>query len=139
MTGALNTEIYAPLKAVVRTEDIHCGKNRFSGLWNDEQSLSKHLRDSGKKTLFFAGINTDRCVLGTMADASYAGWDCIAIEDACATASHEAHEICVANIEVSHEIMVTIVVLTGSQLIHGFVVNSETFCAGQLKALTKAD
>lgn len=100
LDGAWNTEIYEPLQSAIRQEDVQCAKNRFSGMWSEEQPLRRYLNESGKKTLLFAGVNTDRCVLGTMADAAYAGWDCIAIEDCCATATEQAHDVCVANIEV---------------------------------------
>lgn len=101
MHGAWNTEIYDDLQPAVEAQDIHCAKNRLSGMWNEDQPLRKYLTESGKRTLLFAGVNTDRCVLGTMADAAYAGWDCVVIEDCCATASEQAHDVCVANIEVS--------------------------------------
>ena len=38
-------------------------------------------------TLFFAGVNTDRCVFSTLQDANFLGYDCILVEDACATVS----------------------------------------------------
>lgn len=101
MAGSWNADIYDPLKALIQSEDVHCVKNRLSGMWNEEQPLRRYLKESGKRTLLFTGVNTDRCVLGTLADAAYAGWDCVVIDDCCATATSDAHEICIANIEVS--------------------------------------
>ena len=101
MRGSWNADIYAPLKELVQPEDVHCPKNRLSGMWSDEQPLKKYLVESGKRTLIFTGVNTDVCVLGTLADAAYSGWDCVAVEDACATMTTEAHEVCINNIEVS--------------------------------------
>lgn len=100
MVGSWNADIYEPLKEFVRPEDVHCAKNRLSGMWSEEQPLRKHLIESGKRTLLFTGVNSDRCVLGTLADAAYVGWDCVAVEDCCATTTVSAHEVCVANIEV---------------------------------------
>jgi nicotinamidase-related amidase len=100
MTETWNADIYEPLKPFVHREDVHCRKNRLSGMWAEDQPLRKHLKESGKKTLLFAGVNTDRCVLGTLADAAYAGWDCVLIDDCCATVTEEAHDSCVEAIEV---------------------------------------
>ncbi|RDW67618.1 hypothetical protein BP6252_09014 [Coleophoma cylindrospora] len=113
MAGTWNADIYEPLKEYSKPEDVYCDKNRLSGMWSEDQPLRKYLAESGKKTLLFTGVNSDRCVLGTLADAAYCGWDCIAVEDCCATATEEAHEVCVDNIE----------------LLHGFVIDSNTFCA----------
>jgi phosphatidylethanolamine-binding protein len=59
-----NADIYDSLKKQVRPEDVHCAKNRMSGLWNEEQPLWKYLEKAGKKTLLFTGVKTDQCVLG---------------------------------------------------------------------------
>jgi nicotinamidase-related amidase len=96
-----NSLIYSPLAAVVDAADIHTPKNRMSALWSTEQPLWKHLQSAGKKTLLFAGVNTDHCVLGTLTDAWNAGWDCVMINDCCATATENAKEVCVGNISVS--------------------------------------
>lgn len=59
----------------MRAADVHYAKNRMSGLWNEEQALWKYLVNEGKdiRTLFFAGVNTDQCVLGTLTSAYSAG------------------------------------------------------------------
>lgn len=76
--------------------DIVVQKNRFSGFWHSE--LDAILRRLDVSTLFFAGINTERCVLASMQDASFLGYDVLLIEDAAATASpatssQAAHEL----------------------------------------------
>jgi nicotinamidase-related amidase len=38
-------------------------------------------------TLFFAGVNTDQCVSGTLHDAFNKGFDCLLLRDACGTTS----------------------------------------------------
>ena len=38
-------------------------------------------------TLLFAGVNLDRCVLATMQDASFIGYDPILLDDCSATSS----------------------------------------------------
>jgi nicotinamidase-related amidase len=39
------------------------------------------------QTLLFAGVNADQCVLATLMDANFAGYDTILLEDASATTS----------------------------------------------------
>jgi len=39
------------------------------------------------RTLLFAGVNLDQCVLSTLSDASARGYDCILLKDCCATTS----------------------------------------------------
>jgi nicotinamidase-related amidase len=67
--------------------DIHVDKYRLSGFWDNE--LDSVLRNLDVKTLLFAGVNVDRCVLATMQDASFLGYDCILIDDCSATTSPE--------------------------------------------------
>ena len=47
------------------------------------------LRNQGITTLLFAGVNLDRCVITTLQDATYLGYDCILIEDCTATVHPE--------------------------------------------------
>lgn len=101
VAGEWNSQIYSPLAIEVNTADIHTPKNRMSALWSKGQPLWKHLERVGKKTLLFAGVNTDHCVLGTLTDAWNAGWDCVMINDCCATATENAKEVCLQNISVS--------------------------------------
>lgn len=105
--GEWNTKIYGPLTDAVREgEDIHCAKNRMSGLWCERQPLWEYLTTATNKkkritTLLFAGVNTDQCVLGTLTDAYNAGWDCVLVEDCCATMTEGGREACLANVAVS--------------------------------------
>lgn len=72
----------------------------MSGLWRPDQPLWRHLQARGARTLFFAGVNTDQCVLGTLADAYNAGWDCLLVEDCCATTTEHGQDVCVWNVAV---------------------------------------
>jgi nicotinamidase-related amidase len=99
--GYWNTEIYPPLKAQVKPNDIHCAKNRMSGLWNDKQPLWKVLKAEKKDTILFAGVNTDQCVQGTLVDAYNEGWNCILIDDCCGTTTVGAKEVVFHNVVVS--------------------------------------
>jgi ureidoacrylate peracid hydrolase len=69
----------------VSPTDIVVHKHRLSGFWDNE--LDSVLRCLGVTTLLFAGINTDRCVFSTLQDANFLGYDCILLEDICATVS----------------------------------------------------
>jgi nicotinamidase-related amidase len=65
--------------------DIHVTKYRFSGFWDTE--LDSILRNLGLTTLFFAGVNADQCVMTTLQDASFLGYDVLMLEDCVATTS----------------------------------------------------
>ena len=65
--------------------DITVHKHRLSGFWDNE--LDSVLRGLDVRTLFFAGVNTDRCVFSSLQDAGFLGYDCILIADACSTPS----------------------------------------------------
>lgn len=67
------------------SRDIHVAKFSMSGFW--ETHLDAILRNLGVTTLLFAGVNLDQCVLCTFQDASFRGYDCILLEDCCATTS----------------------------------------------------
>jgi nicotinamidase-related amidase len=69
----------------VAADDITVFKHRLSGFYDNE--LDSLLRQQGVKTLLFAGINTDRCVFSSLQDAGFLGYDCVLLEDACATPS----------------------------------------------------
>ncbi|MEC4896081.1 MAG: cysteine hydrolase family protein [Oscillatoria sp. PMC 1051.18] len=70
-----------------KSEDILVDKYRMSGFW--DTPLDSILRNLGKTTLFFAGVNIDQCVMATLQDASFLGYDCILIKDCAATTSPE--------------------------------------------------
>jgi len=66
-------------------EDIHVPKFSMSGFW--ETHLDSILRNLDVTTLFFAGVNLDQCVLCTLQDASFRGYDAVLLEDCAATSS----------------------------------------------------
>jgi ureidoacrylate peracid hydrolase len=65
--------------------DIHVDKHRISGFW--DTPLNAILNNLGVKTLLFAGVNADHCVLGTLMDANFHGFDTLLLEDCTATTS----------------------------------------------------
>jgi nicotinamidase-related amidase len=67
--------------------DIKVEKYRMSGFW--DTPLDSILRNLRIDTLLFAGVNADQCVLCTLQDANFLGYDCIFLEDVCATTSPE--------------------------------------------------
>jgi ureidoacrylate peracid hydrolase len=69
----------------VANDDLIIHKHRLSGFWDNE--LDSVLRQRHITTLLFAGINIDRCVFSTLQDANFLGYDCLLVEDACATVS----------------------------------------------------
>lgn len=106
--GSWSADIYPPLKAAISPRDIFCDKNRPSGMWSPDEPLHRYLRDSGKKTLLFAGVNTDQCVLGTITDSYSWGFDCILLADCAATTtSFMASELCEYNIATNYGFVTT--------------------------------
>jgi nicotinamidase-related amidase len=67
--------------------DVHVDKHRISGFW--DTPLHSILGNLNIKTLLFAGVNADHCVLGTLMDANFHGYDTILLEDCTATTSPE--------------------------------------------------
>jgi len=65
--------------------DIHVDKYRMSGFW--DTPLDSILRNLGATTLFFGGVNADQCVMATLQDANFLGYDTILLEDCSATTS----------------------------------------------------
>ncbi|OJW69132.1 MAG: isochorismatase [Sphingomonadales bacterium 63-6] len=68
-------------------DDILVDKYRMSGFW--DTPLDSILRNLGVTTLLFAGVNVDQCVMCTLQDANFLGYDCILLDDCCATTSPE--------------------------------------------------
>lgn len=66
-------------------QDIRVDKYRISGFW--DTPLDSILRNLGIRSILFAGVNTDQCVLHTLSDANFLGYGCILLEDCCATTS----------------------------------------------------
>ncbi|KAM3504122.1 hypothetical protein MY11210_008474 [Beauveria gryllotalpidicola] len=87
-----NTRLHGPLE-----EAFEAGQHaavpdvRLSCLWGNAHSneLEMFLRKQGLKTLLFAGVNTDQCVLATIQDASSKGFDTVLLRDGCGTTSPE--------------------------------------------------
>lgn len=65
--------------------DILIDKYRMSGFW--DTPLDSILKNLGKTTLLFAGVNADQCVMATLQDANFLGYDCILLRDCTATTS----------------------------------------------------
>lgn len=67
------------------SEDIRVDKYRMSGFW--DTPLDSILRNLGRTTLLFGGVNVDQCVMATLQDANFLGYDCILVKDCAATTS----------------------------------------------------
>ena len=65
--------------------DIRVDKYRMSGFW--DTPLDSILRNLRVDTLLFAGVNVDQCVMATLQDGACLGYDCLLLEDCCATTS----------------------------------------------------
>ncbi|MEH1889421.1 MAG: isochorismatase family cysteine hydrolase [Nostoc sp.] len=85
MAGSWAAAIVDELEQI--PEDIHVDKYRMSGFW--DTPLDSILRNLGRTTLFFAGVNADQCVLMTLCDANFLGYDCVLVKDCTATTSPE--------------------------------------------------
>jgi nicotinamidase-related amidase len=66
-------------------EDILVDKYRISGFW--DTPLDGILRNLQIRTILFAGVNTDQCVMCSLQDANFLGYGCVLLEDCCATTS----------------------------------------------------
>ncbi|CAI6331520.1 unnamed protein product [Periconia digitata] len=112
-----NAELYEPFKAAARPGDLFFDKTRMSGLWSINEPLHEYLRSCEKKTLIFAGVNTDQCVGSTISDAYSWGWDCIMVNDCTGTMSdRNAQDLTEYNVATNM----------------GFVTNSDAFIESQL-------
>jgi len=65
--------------------DIKVDKYRISGFW--DTPLDSILRNLDIRTVLFAGVNTDQCVLHSVTDANFLGYGCVLVEDCCGTTS----------------------------------------------------
>jgi nicotinamidase-related amidase len=66
-------------------DDLRVDKYRISGFW--DTPLDSILRNLQIRTVLFAGVNTDQCVLCTLQDANFLGYGCVLVSDCCATTS----------------------------------------------------
>lgn len=69
----------------IEPDDICVDKYSMSGF--HDTVLESVLRNLGVTTLLFAGVNADQCVLCTLQDGNFRGFDCILLEDCSATTS----------------------------------------------------
>jgi ureidoacrylate peracid hydrolase len=69
----------------IAPSDVRIDKFRMSGFW--DTPLDAILRNLGVSTLLFGGVNADQCVLATLMDANFLGYDTIMVEDCSATTS----------------------------------------------------
>jgi len=65
--------------------DLCVDKFRMSGFW--DTPLDSILRNLGISTVLFGGVNADQCVLATLMDANFLGYDTVLVEDCTATTS----------------------------------------------------
>ena len=77
----------AVVEDLQQPEDILVDKYRMSGFW--DTPLDSILRNLGRTTLFFAGVNADQCVMATLQDANFLGYDCVFVKDCTGTTSPE--------------------------------------------------
>ncbi|TVP69414.1 MAG: cysteine hydrolase [Rhodobacteraceae bacterium] len=94
--------------------DITVLKTRYSGFRDNE--LDQILRRLDVTTLFFAGVNLDRCVFATLIDGAFQGFDPILVTDACATPSPPA--TCTAILELV-------------EMLYGFTTTTENILTGR--------
>jgi nicotinamidase-related amidase/mannose-6-phosphate isomerase-like protein (cupin superfamily) len=92
-TGAHVLERGSPSAAlvdglVVEAGDMIVDKTRMTGFVDTE--LDSILRNLDVSTVLFCGVNLDQCVLATLMDAAALGYDCVLLEDCCATTSPPA-------------------------------------------------
>lgn len=81
--------------------DIRVDKHRMSGF--RDTPLDSILRNLRVDTLLFAGVNLDQCVLHTLADANFLGFDTLLLEDCAATTNPRfCHDATILNI---HQIL----------------------------------
>lgn len=116
--GSWGARIIDELNA--RKEDIYVDKHRLSGFWDNE--LDAILRRMEVSTLLFAGVNLDRCVLATMQDAAFIGYDPVLLDDCSSTSSPQYCS------EAARFLL---------RLLYGFVTTSEDVLAGLKKRGSK--
>ncbi|KAG8703620.1 hypothetical protein FRC09_004063 [Ceratobasidium sp. 395] len=91
--GEWNARLYGPLHDEWernRDKDVWVHKNRMSGFGGvDGSEFEEELRKRGVRSLVFAGVNADQCVLGTVTEGFSRGYDTIVVEDLVATTSPE--------------------------------------------------
>jgi nicotinamidase-related amidase len=101
MRDQWNAALYPPLDSIYTegtqlpyNPDVWMHKDRMSGMWGAKTACEEFLEKEGIKTLFFAGVNTDQCVGGTLTDAFSKGYDCVLLSDGCGTTSPACAQEC---------------------------------------------
>jgi len=97
--------------------DVRVTKHRFSGFW--DTPLDSILRNLDVQTLLFAGVNADQCVMSTLQDAMFLGYDCVLVED------------CVGTTSPDYCMQAT---LYNVKLLYGFVTQSASIATGLTEA-----
>lgn len=93
--GSWSTAVVEEL--TIAPSDIEVAKYRMSGF--PDTPLDSILRTLGITTLLFGGVNMDQCVLCTLQDANFLGYDCLLVEDCAATTSPDyCHAATVYNV-----------------------------------------
>jgi nicotinamidase-related amidase len=104
--GSWSAQLIDGLEEIRQEDDIWIDKHRTSGFFGTE--LEQMLMAQGITTLFFGGVNTDQCVMGTLQDAYCIGYDCVLLTDCTATTSPEgAYESVLYNVERSYGFLTT--------------------------------
>jgi nicotinamidase-related amidase len=87
--AGLTPELHAAYQEGLKANppDVWMHKDRMSGLWRSSTMCADFLEREGIRTLFFAGVNTDQCVGGSLQDAFTKGFDCVLLSDGAATTS----------------------------------------------------
>ncbi|QKJ85333.1 ureidoacrylate peracid hydrolase [Paramixta manurensis] len=95
-------------------QDICIDKYRMSGF--QDTVLDSVLRNLGISTILFAGVNIDQCVLCTLQEANFRGYDCLLLEECSATTSpsycldatlynvQQCFGFVVSSVELSHKL-----------------------------------
>lgn len=106
--GSWNAELYPPVKDAALPEDPVFLKNRPSGMWSSDCDMARYMKGNNVKTVLFAGVNTDQCVLGTLTDCYSKSYDCIMISDCVGTATTGlmAQELVEYNVERNYGFVV---------------------------------
>lgn len=83
--GSWNARMVDELLPLMEDDDVRIEKVRMNGFIGTH--LDQVLRTQGISTLFLAGVNVDQCVASTMEEAYFRDYNCVLVEDACATSS----------------------------------------------------
>lgn len=82
-SGSQGVQIIPSLKR--NPQDTLIEKERIGGFFETE--LHSKLQNLGIQKLLLAGVNTDQCVLETMVQGNFLGYECHLLYDCCATNS----------------------------------------------------